>query len=98
MRHPMIRRCLAVALVGALLPLALAHADNVGVARDHYREGTKLFDIGHYLEAAREYEKAYEAKEDPALLFNIGQAYRGAGDYTDAIRAFRSFVRRSPDS
>src|SRR5581483_10787209 len=37
-----------------------------------------------------------EAKHDPALLFNIGQAYRFAGDLPKAIGAFKSYLRRMP--
>jgi tetratricopeptide (TPR) repeat protein len=85
-----------VVLVAA--PLG-ARADESGeIARQHYHQGTKLFDLRRYRDAAREYEAAYEAKDDPALLFNIGQAYRLAGAYDDAIASYRSFLRRMPDA
>src|SRR6185503_18328946 len=57
-----------------------------------------LYDLQRYGEAAKEYEAAYELKQDPALLFNIGQAYRFAGDYGRAIGAFKSYLRRVPDA
>jgi hypothetical protein len=65
-------------------------------ARQHFKKGNRLFDLQRYLEAAKEYEAAYEAKDDPALLFNIGQAYRLAADYPKAIGAYKSFLRRNP--
>jgi tetratricopeptide (TPR) repeat protein len=79
-----------------LLGVTPARADDADVAREHYRQGTKLYDLRRYREAAHEYELAYENKEDPALLFNIAQAYRFAGDYEAAIASYRSFLRHVP--
>jgi tetratricopeptide (TPR) repeat protein len=67
-------------------------------AKAHYEKGTTLYDLGKYLEAAREYEEAYSAKNDPALLFNIAQAYRLGGDSPAALRTYRSYLRRVPDA
>ena len=85
------------ALIFALgwLSLGSVHAEERD-ARSHYERGTALFDLGKYREAAVEYEKAYEIKSVPALLFNLGQTYRLAGDHTAALRAYRVFLRRSP--
>ena len=63
-------------------------------AREHYRRGTQLYDLQRFDEAAHEYEAAYQIKEDPALLFNIGQSYRFAKKYEPAAGAFRSYLRR----
>lgn len=82
----------------ASLDARLALAENISAAREHYQRGTTLYDLQRYADAAKEYEAAYEAKPDPALLFNIGQAYRFAGDYSRAIGAFRSYLRRLPRS
>jgi tetratricopeptide (TPR) repeat protein len=81
-----------------LLSGAADAREDVAAAREHYKNGTKLFDIGKYLEAAREYEAAYQFKEDPSLLFNIGQSYRLAGEKDAALRAYKSFLRRSPEA
>jgi len=81
-----------------LLVASMAHAEgeDVAAAREHYRRGNKAYDLGRYHEAAQEYEQAYEAKDDPALLFNVAQAYRLAEDYKNALRAYRAFLRRMP--
>jgi tetratricopeptide (TPR) repeat protein len=71
-------------------------AEDAKQAKEHFERGTTAYDLQRYAEAAREYELAYEAKNDPALLFNIGQAYRFAGDYAKAIGAFKSYLRRVP--
>src|SRR6185295_15455946 len=52
--------------------------------------------LGRYQDAAREYEQAYEATLDAALLFNIAQAYRLAGDRRKAITTYRSYLRAAP--
>jgi len=86
-------------LVAAVLLLASSAAradDPTAVAREHFNKGTTLFDLARYREAAAEYEAAYEARNDPALLFNIAQTYRLAGDNTKAIAFYRSYLHRMP--
>ena len=87
-------------LSAVLLVLAAgaAHADDAKLARQHFEDGSRLYDIGKFREAAREYEEAYKYKPDPALLFNIGQAYRGAGATSDALTAYKSYLRRMPEA
>ena len=86
-------------IVATLLLAALpAAGQDLSSAKEHFVRGTKLYDLGRYLEAAKEYEATYEIKDDPALLFNIGQAYRLGGDLSSAIRAYKSFLRRVPAS
>jgi tetratricopeptide (TPR) repeat protein len=89
------RTIIMVAITLALATVAHA-ADNIAAAREHFKRGTRAYDLGQYQDAIREYEAAYHAKDDPALLFNIAQAYRLAGDLTNAIRSYRSFLRRVP--
>ncbi|HWE26769.1 MAG TPA: tetratricopeptide repeat protein [Polyangia bacterium] len=87
---------LAVVLVAATLPSTASADDASVIAMEHFRRGTRAYDLGHFLEAVAEYEKAYEAKESPALLYNLGQAYRGAGDHQKALNAYRAYLRNSP--
>ncbi len=67
-----------------------------GSALDHYNKGNVAFDLRRYVDAAREYEAAYEQHDDPALLFNIGQAYRYADDYPKAVASYKAYLRRKP--
>jgi tetratricopeptide (TPR) repeat protein len=93
------RSCIALS---SLLVIALtsgrALADDAKLARQHFADGSKLYDLGKFRDAAREYEEAYKAKPDPALLFNIGQAYRAAGDASEAVTAYKSYLRHVPDA
>jgi tetratricopeptide (TPR) repeat protein len=77
-----------------------AHAadDTTKAAREHFNRGRKLYDLQRFSEAATEYEKAYELRDDPSLLFNIGQAFRGAGEAQKALGFYRAFLRRVPDA
>ena len=75
------RWCIALSTVIVIfLAGGRAHADDAKLARQHFEDGSRLYDLGKFRDAAREYEEAYKYKPDPALLFNIGQAYRAAGD------------------
>jgi tetratricopeptide (TPR) repeat protein len=75
---------------------AQSPSGDVEAARQHFRQGLKYYDLGRFLEAAHEYEAAFEAKDDAVMLFNIGQAYRFAGEYGKALGAYKAFLRRDP--
>lgn len=88
---------LLVWLVSAV-PRSATAADDIAAAREHYSNGKRAYDVGHFAEAAHEYELAYQAKDDPAFLFNLGQASRLAGNYSKAVIAYRAYLRNVPDS
>src|SRR5262249_39625594 len=89
---------LAIICVLALGMAGSALADDASAAREHYKRGIKAYAPGHYADAAKEFEAAYQALDEPALLFNLAQAYRFSGDYAAAVRSFRSFLRRMPNT
>lgn len=72
--------------------------EDAETAREHYQRGSRLFDLQRYIEAAHEFEEAYQAKDDPVLLYNIAQAYRLGGQPQAALGAYRSYLRRKPDA
>jgi tetratricopeptide (TPR) repeat protein len=76
----------------------IVRADNTAVAREHYKKGTVLYDMGNYAEAAEEYRLAFQAKDDVAILYNIGQANRLAGKLEDALAAYKGYLRRVPQA
>ena len=75
---------------------ALAQGSSVEEARERYRRGTAAYNLGHFAEAAREYEAAYQITLDPAMLFNTAQAHRLAGDEQKAILAYKGYLRAAP--
>jgi tetratricopeptide (TPR) repeat protein len=76
-----------------------AHADDdINAARDHYQRGKRAYDVGRFEEAAREYERAYQLKDDPALLYNLGQAHRLANHPSQALIAYKAYLRNVPET
>ena len=86
---------LAVALVALAAPLS-ARADDAATAREHYQKGTSFYDLGRYNEAIKEFEAAYEIKNDPALLYNLAQSNRLAGNSEQALHFYRTYLRYVP--
>ncbi len=91
--------CALLVLVASFIGSRSLYAQvDVNRAREHYRRGTKAYEIGDYNEAIKEYGEAYKLIDDPALLFNLGQAHRLAGHSVEALRAYRMFLLKVPDS
>jgi uncharacterized cupin superfamily protein len=65
-------------------------------AKEHYNQGTRHYELGHYQEALGEFEAAYMAVPDPAFLFNIAQCHRKAGHDKEAIGFYKSYLRNAP--
>lgn len=81
----------------AAAPAASAEALSAE-ARRHYEEGTKAFNLAEFPRAVAEFKAAYNAKPDPLLLYNIGQAFRLGGDEAQALFFYKSFLRNMPDA
>jgi tetratricopeptide (TPR) repeat protein len=96
--RPSGRSALAVVftLVLAVGLTASAVAEDTAAAREHYQRGTAFYDLGKYQEAIREFEAAYQAKNDPALLYNLAQSHRLAGNSEQALHFYRTYLRRVP--
>src|SRR6516225_1877017 len=92
-----IRRALlcVLLLAGAAAP---AHADNRAAAREAFRDGTRLYEIGEFQKALDSFKRAYLNYADPSLLFNLGQCYRQLGDKPEALRSYRQFLNKVPDA
>ena len=73
-------------------------ADETSAAREHAQKGSAFMDLGKYAEAAAEYEAAYADKQDPALLLNMAQAYRLAGNGNKAVFFYRKYLQHVPKS
>ena len=91
---------IAAAAVAAVLVVVASSpvraGDDIRAAREHFEKGKRLYDLGRFGEAAKEYEAAYQAKDDPALLFNLGQAYRLAGNHQRSLLAYKAYLRNVP--
>jgi tetratricopeptide (TPR) repeat protein len=86
-------------LLVALLALhSVAFADELTSAREHYRKATKAFELGLFDEAIREYTEAYRIKDDPAILYNLGQAHRLAQHPAEALHFYKMYLSKQPDA
>lgn len=62
-------------------------------ARSLFTRGRTQYALGHFKEAAELFEKAFELKQDPAILYNAAQAHRLAGDKKQALVLYQNYVR-----
>jgi tetratricopeptide (TPR) repeat protein len=72
--------------------------DNKTAAKEHYNRGTSFYDLGKYDDAIREFEAAYELKNDPAFLYNLAQSYRQAGNHERAVHFYKTYLRYVPNA
>jgi tetratricopeptide (TPR) repeat protein len=79
-----------VSLLSVAAPVA--RADGL-TAKEHYQRGTAAYALGRYADAAQEYEKAFDLKPDPALLYNAAQAHRLAGNKQRALLLYQNYLR-----
>ena len=56
----------------------------------------RAHDLGHLDEAIAAYGRAYQASGDPRLLFEMAEAQREAGHDAEALRSFKTYLRRDP--
>jgi hypothetical protein len=81
--------------------MALAGPARAGKAKggkaDEVRElldkAAAAFALNRYPVAAENYEKAFELKPDPAVLYNAAQAHRLAGNKQRALELYQSYLR-----
>ncbi|HEX3476701.1 MAG TPA: tetratricopeptide repeat protein [Kofleriaceae bacterium] len=92
-------RCLLALLVVALAARGAA-ADDAATrnAKRHFERGQKLYALTKFREALDEYQQAFDARQLPDFLFNIGQCYRNLGDYDSAIFSYKKYLAAEPDA
>src|SRR4029077_10860905 len=85
-----------LSLLVASAAWAQAKPDNKTAAKEHYARGTSYYDLGKYDDAIKEFEAAYQLKNDPAFLFNLAQSYRMAGNHERAATYYKTYLRYVP--
>ncbi|HXU74328.1 MAG TPA: hypothetical protein VN947_33765 [Polyangia bacterium] len=75
-----------------MLVAAAARADEPD-AKTLFERGKTQFALGHFSEAADLFERAFEKKSDPAMLFNAAQAHRLAGNKKKALILYQNYSR-----
>ncbi|HTO97179.1 MAG TPA: hypothetical protein VMK66_09085 [Myxococcales bacterium] len=90
---PVLRAALLVLLLGAP-----ALADATAEAREHFRKAQTHYALGEFEDAAREFADAYRLREEPAILFNIGQSYRQMRKWQQAWFYYNQYLSKQPDA
>ena len=89
----------AILALGLVLALGgVASADEASQAKHFFVSGSKHFDLGEYSEALNDFKEGYRLKDDPVFLYNIAQCHRLLNQNTEALRAYKTYLRRAPDA
>lgn len=72
-----------------------AHAQTSDAAEEKKR-GDEAMVALRYQEALDHYRKAYEPTKNPAILYNMGRAFEGLGDFPKALDALEEFSDKAP--
>ena len=86
-----------LSLVLLLSGLARAETPKI-VAKQRFESGTKHFDLGEYQLALEDFKESYRLQSDPVFLYNIAQCYRLLKVPVEAVRFYRSYLRRLPSA
>lgn len=89
---------------GALLVLSIAVSVGAAAqpaapspeAKEFFRQAKERYGAGNYPEAVTLFRKSYELSKAPALLFNLAQAQRRAGDCAGALGSYREYLTAMP--
>jgi hypothetical protein len=92
MRSRIIASLAAFLLLGPVVA-GRAAADNVDEARAYVEKATAAYALNKYAAAAENFEKAFELKPDPALLYNAAQSHRLAGNKQRALTLYQNYLR-----
>lgn len=79
-------------ILGLISTLAVAQPDPKTDARTHFERGLALAKTQAYAEAVIEFSRAYQLSPNFAVLFNLGQAYVGAGQSVYAVEALTRYL------
>jgi tetratricopeptide (TPR) repeat protein len=85
-----------VAVATLVCSVTVARADPAAEARKHFQVGEAHYRAERFADAIAAYEAAYAQVPEPALLFNIAQAYRRDGNDAMAIDHYQRFLARTP--
>ena len=79
-------------------PPTAEETEKRAAAKHFYDTGMLLYDRGDFVDAAKEFERAYGESPLPELLYNIAQAYDKGGDRKKAVDAYRKYCEVMPNS
>lgn len=75
-----------------------AEAADTKKAKELFGAAQKLYKQGRFAEAIENFEAAYQAKPHPLIYFNVGRCYEELGKTGSALKAYKSYLRLSPEA
>lgn len=91
-------KSIAAGLVLLCVAGGAARADDKQVAKQAFVEGSRQYELGDFKAALDAFKRAYLNYEEPAFLFNIAQCQRQLGDKAEAVRTYKIFLHKVPNS
>lgn len=89
---------LALALRATAAPTPITTNDQRQEARARYAQAVEHFNNGEYAAAADDFLAVYKISPQPALLYNVAQAYRLGNDLEHALVYYQRFVKELPSA
>ncbi|HEY4175819.1 MAG TPA: hypothetical protein VGM90_03270 [Kofleriaceae bacterium] len=87
-----------IAIVVAVLAAFCGKSWAAPTAETLYSEGQAAYERTDYAIAIERWQESYRLSKQPALLYNVAQAYRMAGDCVHALSSYRQFTAADPRS
>jgi tetratricopeptide (TPR) repeat protein len=98
MRLPAVLPVALLLLGAAVRPVAAAPPAARPEAKVHYQAGADYYSSGHYTDAIREFQAAYELSHLPAILYNLARAETQLGHEAEAIGYLKRYLAASPEA
>ncbi|HEY3357232.1 MAG TPA: PEGA domain-containing protein [Polyangia bacterium] len=95
-RRALLALGLAVALGAAVPARAQPAAGTAAEAREAFLTGEAYYRKGDFKEAIAHYQRAYETKPHPSVLYNIGECYERLGQFDHAAEFYERYLRDLP--
>jgi len=77
---------------------AAPESGDLAKAKELVQWGQKLYKQARYAEAIAKFEEAYLARPSPVITYNIGKCHEQLGETAKAMRAYRDYLRLSPNA
>lgn len=97
---PSVTQRLALIILAVIAVAGVARADHSldkpksAEAREHLKAGIALYNRAQWQAAADEYRAGAAIEDAPIFDFNLGQCFRFAGDYQQALTHYERFMDR----
>jgi tetratricopeptide (TPR) repeat protein len=80
-------------VICVVTPAVLMAQSDAELSKQSYAKGVKFFKAMAWDEAIAEFQKAYDLDPNPILIYNIGRCFEEKGDYLNATKYFKDFLK-----